>query len=191
MNTTSKLIFILISCITFTACAPTTSLNKESANREKIETVYLNTLSENISIKLPNSAAQAFKQIKESTNVMSSNKILKNALAHSLEGNAFSQNLIIDSDFGKEAIQSTPLTPILTPSVIMSENYSVVNVRLSVAPKQKSIANIYSSEQRIDNGALTNKEAKQYWIDNPVALREKIVNGLYDVAKQFADDSNK
>ena len=31
---------------------------------------------------------------------------------------------------------------------------------------------------------------KQYWLDNPVVLREKLVNGLYEVAKQFSEDLN-
>ena len=81
----------------------------------------------------------------------------------------------------------------------MSSSYDVVDITLKVTTAQKSPRNTenqhkstYSSQQLIDNASLESgkEENKQYWIDNPIILKEKIVNGLYDVAEQFADDFN-
>ena len=83
----------------------------------------------------------------------------------------------------------------------MSANYGVIDILLTTSTTQQSLKNaekqnqykgIYSSQQLIESDSLSvsKKDNKQYWLDNPVALREKIVNGLYDVAKQFADDFN-
>ncbi len=149
---------------------------------------------------IDSSRKKAFNSIKESTHVMSANMVLQNALAHNLEGNAFSDDVVINSEFDT-SIKKPYLIPVLTPSVVMAPNYSQINIFLSTSITQKSIKNIekqnqyqrvYTSEQVLgSDGSTGSKQSnKQYWIDNPVVLREKIVDGLYDVSKQFSDDFN-
>lgn len=142
----------------------------------------------------------AFDVIQEKSDDMSANAVLQNALEHSLEGKAFSEGLVIDSKYDR-SIKKPYLTPIVRPSVIMSANYGVINVLLVTSTTQKSIKNaetynqyngVYSSQQVVGSDSLSvnKKENKQFWIDNPLVLKEKIINGLYDVAQQFADDFN-
>ena len=83
----------------------------------------------------------------------------------------------------------------------MASDFGVVDVFLTASINQKALKNSQkqnqyegscSSRQVISStNFVTSKEAnKKYWIDNPVVLREKIVNGLYEVAKQFSEDFN-
>ena len=125
------------------------------------------------------------------------NKVLKNALEHNmLDSNAFNESVTINTEYDK-SIKKPYLTPILTSSIIMSANYSTVNILLSTSTAQKSASekqnqyrSVYSSQQAIDHGTGKKADNQQYWIDNPLVLKEKIINGLYDVAKQFSDDFN-
>lgn len=199
MNINLKLFAISIICAVATACTTTTSLNRSLVHKEKIQTVNLNHLAENISIEL--SAANAnkketFKTIQGNLDDFSSNMVLKAALAHNLlDGNAFSDNVIIDSAFDV-SIETPYLIPVLTPSIIMSANYDVIDIVLKTSTTQKAKNGgenqykvIYSSQQIIQTSSTAEKN-KQYWVDNPLVLKEKIVNGLYDVAQQFSNDFN-
>lgn len=219
-----KLLAIIVISIGLSACASTPELNRELVHQQKIKTVNLNQLEQNISIDAANNrttsalagglvGALVGGAIDANTNakrrkalepyhavldVMDVNKILKNALEHNLiEGNAFSDEVVIDTNFDK-SVKANNLTPILTPSVVMLSNYSGIVVALSSSlsqdstdKKQRRYRSTYTSEQPLDSALVTQKEDnKQYWLDNPIVLREKIFDGLYDVAKQFADDLN-
>lgn len=228
MNTNLKKFLILCICIASSACSTTkVQLNRDLVHQEKVNTINVNPMVENISIELSNSGTttgvvagglvgaliggavdssinssrkKSFGEIQESTNVMGSNAILKNALTHYSEGNAFGENVIINLGFDN-SIKKPYLLPILTPSITMSSNYGVIDILLKTSTTQKSSNNSekqnqykgsYSSQQVIESDTLdaSKEDNKQYWIDNPIILREKIVDGLYDVAKQFADDFN-
>ena len=228
MSKNFKLAVILFFCFTATACTTTrTPLNRDLVHQEKISTVNVNKLSENVSIELSDSGAstgaaaggllgvlvgaaidsgvnssrkKSFDTIQGSTDVMSANTILKNALEHNLVGDAFSENILIDSEFDR-SVKKPYLVPIITPKITMSSNYGVIDILLMTSTTQQSLKDtekqnqykgVYSSQQLAESDSLSvsKKDNKQYWLDNPVALREKIVNGLYDVAKQFADDFN-
>ena len=196
MNTYSKLALALSVCITATACTTTTTpLAKERSLQTKIDTVYLNQLNHNISIELSDTAAdsntqRAFKKILESTTVMDANKVLVNALEHNLEGYSIGEDVIIRSSVNVNN-NASDQTPVLTPSVTMSSDYGTINVLLTAISGAKK-QTVYSSKQTIKSTNLSgSKEAsKQFWLDNPIVLREKILDGLYDVAKQFSNNSN-
>ena len=226
MNTKLKLILILTVCGAISACASNSPLNRDLIHQEKIQTVNVKQLDENISIKESSSGLfigavaggliggaigsavdsninsgrkKNFASTQESINNFNVNVILKNALEHKLlDGKAFSDSVVIDTGFD-QSVKKPYLIPVLTPSIVMSSSYDVVDITLKVTTAQKSPRNTenqhkstYSSQQLIDNASLESgkEENKQYWIDNPIILKEKIVNGLYDVAEQFADDFN-
>ena len=226
MNTKLKLILILTVCGAISACASNSPLNRDLIHQEKIQTVNVTQLDENISIKASSSGLvigavaggliggaigsavdsninsgrkKNFASTQESINNFNVNVILKNALEHKLlDGKAFSDSVVIDTGFD-QSVKKPYLIPVLTPSIVMSSSYDVVDITLKVTTAQKSPRNTenqhkstYSSQQLIDNASLESgkEENKQYWIDNPIILKEKIVNGLYDVAEQFADDFN-
>ena len=226
MNTKLKLILILTVCGAISACASNSPLNRDLIHQEKIQTVNVTHLDENISIKASSSGLvigavaggliggaigsavdsninsgrkKNFASTQESINNFNVNVILKNALEHKLlDGKAFSDSVVIDTGFD-QSVKKPYLIPVLTPSIVMSSSYDVVDITLKVTTAQKSPRNTenqhkstYSSQQLIDNASLESgkEENKQYWIDNPIILKEKIVNGLYDVAEQFADDFN-
>lgn len=236
MNLNVKLVVVLLMCFGATACTTTqTHLNRDVLHQERIGTVNLNSLGENVSIELADSSSsstaaaagsvggaaggllgsligsaidastnanrkKAFSGIQESTDVMSASMVLKNALEHYLEGDAFKENLVVDSEFDR-SIRKPYLVPVLTPKVTMSADYSELNVLLFTSMAQKSLKDpskqnqyrkTYFSKQLVDNGisVSSKKEKKQFWIDNPTVLREWIVDGLYDVSRQFADDFN-
>jgi len=185
MNINLKQILTLTFCVMITACATNTPSNQGSAYQTKIQAIHLEQLNENVAINAGGNVATIndFKAVQRNLNDFSSNAVLKAALEHNvLDGRAFADNVIVASNLNKSAA-----TPVLTPVVIMSSDYAVVNVLLinRKADKQNNV--IYSSLQRVGSHRTTNK---QYWIDNPLILKEKIVNGLYDVAKQFANDVN-
>lgn len=226
MNTKLKLILILTVCGAISACASNSPLNRDLIHQEKIQTVNVKQLDENISIQESSSGLvigavaggliggaigsavdsninsgrkKNFASTQESINNFNVNVILKNALEHKLlDGKAFSDSVVIDTGFD-QSVKKPYLIPVLTPSIVMSSSYDVVDITLKVTTAQKSPRNTenqhkstYSSQQLIDNASLESgkEENKQYWIDNPIILKEKIVNGLYDVAEQFADDFN-
>ena len=148
----------------------------------------------NINGKRRKSLAPMIENI-ESLNV---NMVLKNALADSLElGSAFDEEVIITAA-SDESTQNSFLVPILTPNIIMQGDYSGVMVSLTastVQDQEKKSGNryqsVYISDQTLDSELLAKREEnKQFWLDNHLLLREKIVDGLYNVAKQFADDYN-
>lgn len=196
MNTYSKLALALSVCITATACTTTTTpLAKERSLQTKIDTVYLNQLNHNIAIELSDTTADsdtqnAFKKILESTTVMDANKVLVNALEHNLEGYSIGEDVIIRSSVNLNN-NASDQTPVLTPTVTMSSDYGTINVLLTAISGAKK-KTVYSSKQTIKSTNLSgSKEAsKQFWLDNPIVLREKILDGLYDVAKQFSNNSN-
>ena len=200
MNTKLKLISMLTLCVAVTACKdePTPADHGHSHSHDevkvekvveakvapvasKIQAVSVSQLNQNITIaeNANSDVVSAFAEMQENINDFSVNAILKAALEHNLlDGKAFSEDIVV----GAETLH---IEPALTPSIVMSPNYADVSVVL--AAKNST----YSSKQTIGS-ALTESEAgnKQYWMDNPLILKEKIVNGLYDVANQFADDMN-
>ena len=224
MNLNIKVLAAALLCLVLSACATTPELNRELVHQEKINTINLDQMDQNISIeKADNTATSAaaggllgvlvggaidgninskrrtalepFIEMLDGLNV---NMVLKNALEHNMsDGKAFSEEVVIDSEYDKD-IKKPFLTPILSPSVIMLADYSGVGVSLLASTSQKSTTNkqnrykrTYASEQAMDAEFLAKREAnKQYWKDNPLILKEKIVDGLYDVAKQFTDDYN-
>ncbi len=230
MNVNLKLFFISTICVFVTACATKNPLNRDLIYKEKIETIHLNRLNENISIErsrvngviesdlisrvIDTSALSekqdiisdipdnVFSKIKENLNDFDVNKVLKNALEHNiLDKNVFNENVIVSQNFDK-SIKNSYLIPVLTARIVMSADYSEVTISLRSSttqqadnndPKQNNAKSTYSSVQRTTlSGRLSSDEQanKQYLLDNPVVLKEKIVDGLYDVTKQFVDDFN-
>ena len=221
MKIKAKLILILILCITATACSTTKELNRSLVQQEKIKTINLNTLDENISIEKSDSGLvtgaviggvvggvignaidsntntkrkKGFVSIQENINNIDANAVFKNALQHNLVGTAFSEDLIIDTAFD-QSIKKPYLIPILKPSITMASNYSSFEVGLKVSTTQdnnKKYKSKYSSQKLANTAELepTKEQNKQFWLANPLILKEKLVDALYDVAKQFADDFN-
>jgi len=226
MNINLKLILTLTLCAAISACASNSPLNRDLIHQEKIQTVNVTQLDENISIQESKSGLvigavaggliggaigsavdsninsgrkKNFESMQEGINNFNVNVILKNALQHKLlDGKAFSDSVIIDTNYD-QSVKKPYLIPVLTPSVVMSSSYDVIDITLKVTTAQKSPKNAvnqhkstYSSQQSIDSisSGSGKEENKQYWIDNLIILKEKIVNGLYDVAEQFADDFN-
>lgn len=225
MNTHLTLLTTLLVCLVLSGCASTSTLNRELVHKEKIKTVKVNRMEQNINIQqadstttgavaggligvLISSAVDSSSNEKRQTALepfiemlvgLDVNKILKNALEHTLSGgSAFVEDVDVNVNYG-EGIASPFLTPIVTPKVIMLANYSGVRADLHVSTsqgnngkKQNKFVSVYSSKQLMDTTSLAKREQnKQFWKDNPVLLREKIVNALYDATKQFADDFNK
>jgi len=215
-----------------TACTTTqTPLNRDLIHKEKIQTVNLNQLGQNIRIELANSSSgstaaalgsvggaggallgsllgsaidagtnskrvKAFTEIQDKLNDINLNAVLHNALEHNLVGSAFSESLIIDTEFDR-TIKKPYLKPILTANVVMSSNLSTISISLKTSTTQKNQSGdlkqynkSYFSQQFIDDKSLGKEGNKQFWIDNPIVLKEKLVNGLYHVASQFAEDYN-
>jgi len=186
MNINVKKILILACCVTVSACATNAPLNHSSAHHTKIQTVNLEQLNENITINAGGDVNKinAFKVVQRNLNDFSSNAVLKEALQHNmLDGKAFGDEVVVGSGSSKSASSA----PVLTPVVIMSADYGVVNVVLIKRKSGKKDNVIYSSLQKVGSHSISNK---QYWVENPLVLKEKIVNGLYDVAGQFANDAN-
>lgn len=221
MNTKFKLILLLTVCAMSSACT-STKLNRSSVHNEKISSVNVNKLDENIDIQssrtwtvvgglvfVPLAAVGAgvdakvtearrgvFKETQGKINDFDVNKVLEAALQHNMEGAAFNENVVVIS--GGRAAESY-LVPVLTPTITMSANYGAVKVSLKTSTTQKNVKDeqkqnvykrVYSSKYNLGNALSNTENNKQYWSNNPVLLKEKIVNGLYDVAKQFSDDFN-
>jgi len=225
MNINVKLTLILIFCAVTSACTTTSSLNRDLVHQEKIKTVYVNQMSQNVSVESTNSNStvgfllggpigyavgsavdsnvkskkqKELSNIQDNINNFSVNAVLKTALQHNLVGNAFADNVIIDSNFDS-SIKKPYLIPVLKPSVTISSDYRVVSVQLKTSTThkasngtQKQYKGVYTSQKFVGgNASSTDKESnKQFWTDNPILLKEKIVNALYDVAQQFANDFN-
>jgi len=224
MNSNIKLLFAAAAGLFLSACASTPELNRGLVHQEKIKTINLDKMDQNISIQVANNGVtgaaaggligilvagaidgstntkrkKALEPYHEVLNDINVNMVLKNALEHNmLDSKAFSEDVVINTEYDKE-IKKPYLTPILTPNVIMLANYSGVLVSIvastaqeSAKKKQNKYSSVYQSEQLMDEAFLAKKEEnKQYWKDNPLILKEKIVDGIYDAAKQFTDDFN-
>ena len=93
--------------------------------------------------------------------------------------------MVIDAEFDLERTSSL-LAPVLTPSVKMLPDYRGVVVELAATVARQADAKrpscyviFYNSQQKAASDVLTKREKnKQYWKDNSVLLREKIVHGL-------------
>ncbi len=220
----TKILIVLLIAVFSSACTTAPKLNRTLVHQEKIRTVNLQKLDQNINIQLSDNTTtaavagglvgilvggaidaninskrnKALEPLREKITDIDVNKVLINALTHYLsEGKAFSNDVVIDSEYDKD-IKKPFLVPILTPNVVILANYSGVRVSLAVSTSQKSANkkqnrynSVYVSQQDLDAGLASDKEtSKQFWMDNPILLKEKIVDGLYDVSKQFADDYN-
>jgi len=219
-----KILSVLFVTVVMSACAPKKiELDRTQFSNQKVSTIELKEIKENISIELSDSASESgaavggllgvlvgaaidsgvnssrkgkFKAIQDSVSEIDANAILKEALQGKLVGNAFSEDLELVA-FDKKN-KKPYLTPKVTPSIIMSANYGVVNVLLSSTLNQNNIERkrpylgIYSSQQLNEAESLEVDKGSnyKYWIDNPETLKDKIINGLNDVAQQFADDYN-
>jgi len=224
MNSNIKLLFAAATSLFLSACASTPELNRDLVHQEKIKTINLDKMEQNINIQVADSKTtgailgglpgllvsgavdgnvnskrkKALEPFHEVLNDINVNMVLKNALEHSmLDSKAFSEDVVINTEYDKE-LKTPYLIPILTPNVIMLGDYSGVAVFIiastaqeSTKKKQNKYKSVYQSEQLMDESLLAKREEnKQYWKDNPLVLKEKIVDGIYDAAKQFADDFN-
>ena len=188
MNINIKLIAVSIVCLVATACATSTPTKSIKVN-EKAQWINVYQLSENITISTTDSEkVHDFKVVQTKTNNFGVNKVLKNALDHHLldqdeeYGGTVVPNATID-----ESAESSPLKPLLIPNVTMSDDYGVITVELTAKTGQSQ--RVYSSKETVANGTVS--ENKQYAINNPLVLKEKIINALYDVAQQYATDFNQ
>lgn len=66
----------------------------------------------------------------------------------------------------------------------MSADYRILNVVLTVTTDKSEY--LYSSKKIAADG--TSSENRQHLINNPIPLKEKTANALYDVAKKFVND---
>jgi len=179
-----KLLTISAICLIATACTANTS----TVHHEKIQTVNLHKQSGNILIASTDLNKQnSFKDIQQSINDFDVNTILKNALDHNLlDKNAFSENVIVTPSFDQHTNVSAS-TATLTPSVTMSADYSTVNVTLTTSTAING-KRTYSPQKKVGHGSSS--ENKQHLLNHPIPLKEDIINALYEVAQQFADDTN-
>jgi len=220
MKINAKLILILTFCAMATACTSTKTLDRTLVQQQKVKTVNLNLLDENISIDKTRTGVivggvaggliggaigaavdsgtnarrkEGLSLIQQNINNINANAVLKNALQHNLVGNAFNDDLVILTAFD-ESDKKPYLTPVLKPSIVMSPNYSAFEVELKASTaydSQKRYKATYSSQKLANTSTGATKEQnKQFWADNPLILKEKLVDALYDVSKQFADDFN-
>ena len=144
---------------------------------------------------------EGLNDLQEKINDFNVNVVIQNALEHNLlDSNAFSSEVLITSEFDS-TVKKPYLIPVLTPSIVIAANYGSIDIKLNTSTSQKSESNSdkqnqhkgnYSSNQTIASSHLSKDKDinKQYWLDHPIELKEKVVNGLYDVTKQFADDFN-
>ncbi len=186
MNINLKLFAVSIICLVATAC---TTTNKNRESNEPTQWINVYQLSENITINSTDSRElHDFKVVQTKTNNFGVNKILKNALDHYLldQDDEFSGNVVANATIDKST-KSSYLKPLLIPSITMSDDYRVITVELTATADQTQ--RVYSSKKIVANGTLS--ENKQYAINNPIPLKESIVNALYDVAQQYADDFNR
>lgn len=187
MNIKIKLFAVSIIGLAATAC--TTTINKSLEGKEKVQWINVYQLSENIIISSSDSRElHDFKEVQIKTNNFGVNKILKNALDHHLldQDDEFSGNVVPNATIDKNA-KSSYLKPLLIPSITMSDDYRVITIELTA--KIDKSQRVYSSKKVVANG--TPSENKQYAINNPILLKEKIINALYDVAQQYANDFNQ
>ncbi len=194
-----KLFLMLLMMSISTACTTTSTLNRGLVHEEKIKVVKLKQLVQNISVEVSDSSVNgALTPLQEKINDIDFNKVMKNALVHNLsDGRAFSENVLIDSDFD-QSIKKPFLIPVLTPSIVIAADFNRLTVSLDAviaqrteSQKENSYISVYTSLQTLDSDAVSKrKDNMQYWMDYPVVLKEKIVDGLYSVAKQFAADFN-
>ena len=155
MNTSLKKALILLVCIASSACTTTqVPLNRTLVHQEKIDSVNVNQMAQNISTDLA-SSSNDFETIQLSTNVMSSNVILKNALTHYLEGEAFNDDLVINSNLDT-GNKKPYLIPILTPRVVRSSDFGVVDVFLTASITQKTLIN--SQKQNQYQGSYSSRQ---------------------------------
>jgi len=219
----TKLLTSLTLCAAIAACAPdapkeTTHEEQKSAPQvvkaaveeakeeyngliiqEKIQTINLNKLGANIALEEADeyeSENETFSAVLENLDDFSSNMVIQSALNHYvLDGNAFSDSLALNLLFDNAA-EKSPLTPVVTPNVMMSADYSSIHISLHTATahqgingEKKQYKSKYTTQKLIPT-KINAEENKQYWVDNPLELKEKIVNGLYEVSQQFTDDFN-
>lgn len=226
LKNNTKILTALLIAIFASACTTASKLDRTLVHKEKIRTVNLQKLDQNINIQVSDNTTtsavagglvgilvggaidaninskreKAIEPLREKITDIDVNKVLVNALTHYLsEGKAFSNDVVINTEYDENTKKSF-LVPILTPNVVVLANYSGVRVSLAVSTaqtqnstkkKQKRYTSVYISQQDLDAELASDKEtSKKFWAENPVLLKEKIVDGLYDVSKQFADDYN-
>ena len=69
----------------------------------------------------------------------------------------------------------------------MPTDYSTVNVTLTTSNATNG-KRTYSTHKKVGHGSSS--ENKQHLLKHSIPLKEDIVNTLYEVAQQFADDTN-
>lgn len=189
MNINLKLFTVSIICLVATACTTSTTTSKRIEGKEKAQWINVYQLSENITISSTDSRKlDDFKVVQIKTNNFGVNKILINALDHHLldQDDEFSGDVVPNATIGKNS-ESSDLKPLLIPSITMSDDYRVITVELIAKTDQSQ--RVYLSKKIVANG--TPSENKQYAINNPIPLKEKVINALYDVAEQYANDYNQ
>jgi len=224
MKLNANILMACFACLLLSACASTTKLDRELVHQEKIKTINLNQMPENISIQeadntttsavagglvgviignaidsnINSKRRKALEPFIEMLAGLDVNKVLMNALDHNLTGGkAFSEEIAIET-FSSTQTEQSYLVPVVSPSVVMLADYSGVLVGLAVSTPQeqtdkrpKRYNSFYSSKNTMDDELQAKREEnKAFWNNNSLLLREKIVDGLYDVAKQFANDYN-
>lgn len=224
MKPSIKVLAVLIGCLVLSACATAPELNRELVQQQKITSINLNQMDQNMNIDTSDNSAtsaatggligalvggaidsnanakrkKALEPMLDMIDSLNVNMVFNNALEDSLErGGAFGESVAINTNFDG-AVKESFLVPTLTPNVIMKADYSGVMVVLdasisqeSAEKKQSQYNSTYTSEQILDSDLLSKREDnKQFWKDNQLLLREKIVDGLYDVSEQFVDDYN-
>jgi hypothetical protein len=123
------------------------------------------------------------------------NVALKNILADKLQGEAFSDDLTI-RERPAQATALPLMTPSIKPKVVMSKNYTTIGVvldtRTLISKSQAPFKSAYFSERFIDESIVSDNknDNKQYWVENPDVLINKIESGLAEIAQQFADEYN-
>jgi len=134
--------------------------------------------------------AQRLEALTEALGEYNPNLYLESALINEARGASFKAPIKVVVD----ASEQTQNMPLVSPSYVVSPDFSNITVWLGVSlaqsnDKGKDFRTNYISEQRQDVLG-TDEENRQRWIDNPQDLVEKIETGLTEVTQKFVAEFN-
>ena len=125
------------------------------------------------------------------------NQKIIESLQKQLKGNAFNEQLRLDTNFDPKDKVKPYLVPRVSPSVVMAADYASISVVLNVVTYQNKEGKRphkekYSAEYILDSqGEKVNKEDNfQFWSDNPELLKENISATIDEAVSKFANDFN-
>ena len=224
MKNSYQLTIIIVISIFLSACAAKKNqLDRSIFQSNKIEVIRIDQLGSNLSAEKSNRAkkigliggvpgvligsvvdsktnATRTKTLAPLTKALGDydiNQQILDSLSKQLTGRAFAARVNLDTSFeAKEKIKAF-LVPRLTPSVVMSADYSSVTVLLEVITYQnrrgrKPHRGTYSAAHVLDDHGeeVTKEDNFQFWLDNPEILIENISEKIDQAVAEFIQDYN-